>query len=115
MLGSIIGIIGISFFRSLETSLKIPGDIIVIISVATLLYSLLALFLALPNILRVRLTKSLIIANWAWSLASVILLYLYFSNASILGKLFLILQVIVVAGLAYFEGRALKKLEENDH
>ncbi|MBC7829945.1 MAG: hypothetical protein H7122_19520 [Chitinophagaceae bacterium] len=52
-------------------------------------------------------------ANWLWSFASVILLYLYFSDASVFGRLFLILQVIVVAGLAYFEGKALKRSENN--
>jgi hypothetical protein len=113
LLGFVTGVIGISFFRSLETLLKVPYDVIAIISVVTLVYSILALFLAQQNVSGVKLTRSLIIANWLWSVVSVILLYLYFSNASLSGKLFLILQVIVVAGLAYFEGRALKQLENN--
>ena len=112
-LGFTTGVIGILFYGFLETLLQIPRDIVVIVSVVTLLYAFLAFFLAQRNSPEVRLTKVLIIANWLWSIVSVVLLYLYFSNASIFGKLFLILQIIVVAGLAYLEGRALKQLKNN--
>jgi hypothetical protein len=84
---------------------------IVFVSAVTLLYSLFALFLAQRNRSSVRLTRSLILANWLWSVASVVLIYLYFLDASIFDKLFLILQVLVVPALAYFEGPALKQLQ----
>jgi hypothetical protein len=114
VLGSVTGITGISFFRFFKKLLQIPDNVIVMISIITLLYSFLALFLALqkfPNLAR---TKALIFANWAWSLVSVILLVLYFTDASVLGKLFLILQIVVVAGLAWLEEKALKIVQTSE-
>ena len=73
------------------------------------MYALFALFLAQQNSPKIKLVKSLIIANWVWSVISVFLLLFYFAVASLLGKLFLILQVFFDGGLAYFEAKASKK------
>jgi hypothetical protein len=108
LLGSSTGILGLAFYRSLEAFLNMPSDVIAIIAAVTLLYSLFALFLALRP-LQVKLTWALIAVNWLWSLVSVGLLYFYYRDASVFGKLFLVLQIIVVGGLAYFEGKALKE------
>ena len=109
-LGFIAGVTGLIFFNSLEGILKIPGGIIMTISVVTVLYSLLALFSAQRISSGERLIKSLVIANWLWAVVSVVLLFLYYSNASVFGKLYLVLQIAAVAGLAYFEGKALNNL-----
>jgi hypothetical protein len=111
-LGFITGTIGILFYNTLKTFLVIPVDIIIIISLVTLAYSLLALIVAQQKQGGLRLAKILIAANWLWSVVSIILLFLFFQNSSVFGKLFLVLQIIVVGGLAYFEGRAVKQTEK---
>jgi hypothetical protein len=109
LLGFITGMNGILFSGFLETFLQISETIIIVISIVTLLYSLFAFYLAQLKNVSINLTKFIINANWFWSFVSVGFLFLYFSNASIFGKLFLILQIIVVGGLAYLEGKALKE------
>ena len=96
----------------LETFLRIPVGIIIAISLVTLAYALLALFLAQQKPARLKPVKILIAANWLWSLVSVFLLFFFFAGSSIFGKLFLVLQIIVVAGLAYFEGRGVEQAEK---
>jgi hypothetical protein len=111
-LGFITGTIGILFYNTLKTFLAIPVDIIIIISVVTLAYSLVALVVAQQKQQGLKLAKILIAANWVWSVVSIILLYLFFQKSTVFGKLFLVLQIIVVGGLAYFEGKAVKHTEK---
>ena len=111
MFGSITGIIGITFFRIVASFLEIPDKVMMVISAVTFSYALFALYLAQQHPPAIRPTKILIAANWLWSLISILLVYVYFSNASVYGKLYLILQVIVVGGLAYLEGKALHRMQ----
>jgi hypothetical protein len=68
-------------------------------------YALVALILAVQNSPNVALLRTLVFANWVWSVISVLLLAFYISAATTFGAIFLVLQVIVVGALAYVEGR----------
>jgi hypothetical protein len=46
-------------------------------------------------------------ANWIWTAISTILLFFHFATATAFGLTFLILQIFVVGGLAYLEGKQL--------
>ncbi|WP_299455191.1 hypothetical protein [uncultured Microscilla sp.] len=105
------GVIGLIFSHQLTTLLGLPYLFIVWVSAITLLYALNALGLALMKSTIARLVLVLVYANWLWTLISVGLLYLHFGNASMLGKAFLILQIIVVGGLAFAEGKQLTKVK----
>ena len=52
----------------------------------------------------VPLLRVLVSANWAWTIVSLVLLAHSIGQATILGLVFLVLQIMVVAGLAYLEG-----------
>ncbi|HYC85611.1 MAG TPA: hypothetical protein VEB86_10330 [Chryseosolibacter sp.] len=108
LLGFTTGIIGLIYFNSLETLLGIPARIIIIVGLITLLYAVVAILLAIQNSPHQGVVNVLVTANWVWSFVSLFLVNLYFSNAAVLGKVFLVLQVVVVGALAYFEGRALR-------
>jgi uncharacterized protein with PQ loop repeat len=112
IMGGVNGILGIIFCNFLRALFEIPSNIIMMISVVTLLYALVACILAQGKTLNVKLTKALILANWIWVLVSLVLIYLFIAEASVLGRVFLLLQVIVVGGLAYLEGRALKNTSQ---
>lgn len=112
LLGVTTGIAGILFFRHIGFFFRIPPRVFLIISLVTFLYALLALFLAKRNTVAIKPTKTLIVANWLWSLVSVVLTCVYFSDASVVGKLYLILQIFIVGGLAYLEDRALKHFQK---
>jgi hypothetical protein len=51
----------------------------------------------------------LVYANWCWTIISTILLLFHIAHATILGIIFLILQIIVVGILAYLEGKQIVK------
>ena len=109
LLGFATGTTGLLFYRFLESFLQLPVRIVIVVSAVTLLYSLFAMNLARKTKVNIALTKLLVAANWLWAVVSMYLLYQFYSSASNFGKLFLILQLFVVAGLAYFEGKALRE------
>ncbi|EAY28964.1 hypothetical protein [Microscilla marina] len=116
--GSSTGVIGLMFSHQLTNLLGLPYLFIVWVSAITLVYALNALGLALMKNTIARLVLVLVYANWLWALISVGLLCLHFGNASILGKIVLVLQIIVVGGLAFAEGRQLTKVKHkaiSDH
>jgi hypothetical protein len=104
ILGGVTAAAGLCWYTTLATFLGLQVNIIVIIASITMAYALLALSLAIqgkPSILPL---KILIYANGVWSTISIALLIIYFSDATIFGAAFLILQVAVVAMLAWLEG-----------
>lgn len=103
-------VIGLLLYAVLVDFLGLPSKHIVIISVVTLVYGLIALSLSLQNPIPVFLLRVLISANWVWAFISVGLLIFHFNNATAFGITFLILQVVVVGGLAYLEGRHIVKV-----
>lgn len=102
-------LIGILFSEPLAGILGLSQHFILTISIITGAYALLALRLALQNEISIRLYRTLSIANWIWAFISVGLLLAYFAEASIWGELFLVLQVLVVGALAYYEGKLLTR------
>ena len=103
-IGSFTGIFGVVFATFLS---KLVG-------INTFCYSILASLLAFSKKIDIRYTRILILANWIWSVISIFLLYLHYDNATLVGKSYLILQVIAVAGLAYLEGSQIIK-QSNTH
>lgn len=82
----------------------IASNLIVVISAITLLYSIVALILTIQKDISIPLLRTLIYANWLWVVVSIVLSFFHFEKATAFGQAFLILQIVVVAGLAYFEG-----------
>lgn len=109
ILGGSTALIGIFFSAPLTGILGFSLQFIYTVSIITGIYALLALRLALQTLISPRLLRALIIANCIWAVISIGLLFFYFSTATILGKIFLILQVLAVAGLAIMENKQIKE------
>ena len=107
--GGVTALIGIVFYRQLTAILGFSQQFILTIAIITGIYALLALRLALQKLISIRLYRTLCIANWIWAVISVGLLVIYFGEATFLGKLFLVLQVLVVGALAWVEGKLLMR------
>jgi hypothetical protein len=107
--GGSTAIICLLFAAKLMQLLGLEMNTIKMIASITLLYALVALYLANQKIVPITLLRVLVYANWVWVIISIFLLYFHFSIATMLGLLFLTLQIIVVGGLAYFEGRQIVK------
>lgn len=105
VLGGGTALAGLFLYPVLTVFFGLPANLIIIIASVTLAYALLALTLARKSTPPVFPLRILIYANWIWTIISVVLLFLYFNEATIFGAIFLILQVLVVGGLAYQEGR----------
>lgn len=99
---------GLIFYPALPMFLGLPGNLILVIAGVTFAYSILAFILARKQEPPVGLVQLLGYANWIWAIMSMILLYSYFSVATLFGVIFLVLQVLVVAGLAWLEARHLQ-------
>jgi hypothetical protein len=110
LLGAGTAVIGLCWYPALTGFLGLPANLIVFIAAVTLLYALLALYLVFQNPLSIRLLRILVYANWLWTIISVVLLIQYFYGTTIFGAAFLILQVVVLAMLAYLEGRHIKRI-----
>lgn len=108
LLGGGTAIAGLCWYPALTGFLGLPADLIVIIAAVTLVYALLALRLACQNPLSLLLLRVLVYANWLWTIVSVVILICYLNGATLFGAAFLILQVVVVAMLAWLEGRHIK-------
>lgn len=107
--GGSTALVGLLFYNPLTTLLGLPQRLILTIALITLLYAGAALTLVIQSRLPVALLRVLINANWFWTLISVGLLAGYAQTATPLGVLFLVLQIVVVSGLAYTEGHQLRR------
>lgn len=107
-------LIGLFFFTVLNQLLGLPTNLIIVIAVVTLSYGVLAFRLALQRTTSVPLLRALVTANWVWTGVSVVLLFVHGSRATPLGLAFLILQLLVVGGLAYVEGNQLVKVKSSE-
>lgn len=105
MLGGTTAVAGLAFPSALAELLGLSTGFVVGVAGITLLYAGVALWLAVQPVPNLRLTRVLILANWGWTLISVGLLLMHFRAATALGVAFLVLQVVVVGGLAYLEGQ----------
>jgi hypothetical protein len=113
LLGGGTAIAGLLLYPVLTEFLGLPANLIVVIASVTLGYALLALRLAVQSTPSILLLRMLIYANWLWTIISVALLIFYFNEATLFGVAFLILQVVVVAVLAYLEGRHIYLLNDS--
>jgi hypothetical protein len=78
-------------------------NFLIFISSVTLVYAVFAFWIARQPTTPIGWTRLLIAANWVWAIFSIGLVAAHFSEAQELGKIFLILQIVVVGGLAYLE------------
>jgi len=108
LMGGVNGILGICFFNFLAGLMGLSTVLILTVSIITLCYAVVAFVLANQAQISVTLTRILVYANWAWTFISIGLLLKHFNEAELYGKIFLVLQILVVGGLAYLEGRQLK-------
>jgi amino acid transporter len=108
-LTSITGLIFYSFFSSL---FNLNETFIIVISLITFLYACFAFILAKQKLPSIRPLRVLIKANFIWTFISIFLLYYHFNNASVLGKCYLFLQIMVVGLLALLEKNQLKKINK---
>lgn len=107
ILGGTTAIAGLCFFNQLTSILGLTTSFILTVSAITLCYAIVAFILAIESQLSIPLLRILIYANWIWTIISIILLFIHFNKAQFLGQIFRLLQIVVVGGLAYLEGRQL--------
>ncbi len=104
LLGGVTALVGLTLFSALTHVLGLSSQLIVTVSVITLVYAVVAFFLATQKTISIRLLKLLVYANWAWTFVSILLFYTHYSSAKILGIIFLALPIAAVGVLAYLEG-----------
>lgn len=108
-LGSGTAVIGLAAYKVLASFLGLPVSLVVFVSAVTLLYALVALWLAMRDSPVVGWVRLLIYANAFWTLVSIGLVIGYIGSATIFGAVFLVLQVVVVGGLAVLEKRCINR------
>lgn len=97
-------ILGLLFTGLFSKLFALSQTLLVIISLITFGYMLFGFSLVIRKALSLKGVRALVIANWAWAAASVVLTCLHAPGATLLGQAFLILQILVVGGFAYVEG-----------
>lgn len=105
--GTFTALVGLVFASSLSPLLALSSSLIVVISLVTLGCGVGAFALALQKPLSAPLVRVLMGANWSWTAVSAVLLVTHADAATVLGLTFLALQILVVGGLAFLEGRQL--------
>jgi hypothetical protein len=108
-IGGTTGIAGLALYGWWSRLLGLPERLVLLIAAVTGLYALLAASLVLMKPIRARAVRWLVIANWTWTVVSIGMLLYYSSGATLFGKTFLVLQVVIVGGLAWLEGRHIGK------
>lgn len=109
LLGASSGLIGLIFYLILAPIFGLPEKVLIWISSITLIYAFFVFRLARQTEVSIPFLRILILANLIWTMISLGIISIYFNEASQLGKLFLILQIIVVGCLAWLEGNQLEK------
>ncbi len=109
ILGGGTAILGLLFFNVLSNFMGLTTTFIVVVSGVTLMYAIVAFILANQKSVSIPLLRLLVQANWLWTGVSAVLFFLHYSSAKVLGIIFLILQILVVGGLAYLEGSQIAK------
>lgn len=106
-LGTLTALVGFVFVRGLSPLLGVSSGLIVIISLVTAVYGVGAFALAVRRPLSAPLVRILVMANWLSTAVSAALLVAHVPTATALGLVVFALQIGVVGGLAYLEGRQL--------
>lgn len=105
LLGGFNGLAGLCFYGFFADFFGLSIQLMITISAVTLFYAVFSFMLALKKNPLANHVRILVFANWTWVLISFILIYFHIEQAALLGKIFLLLQVLVVGGLAYLEGK----------
>jgi hypothetical protein len=103
-IGGTTGMVGLVFSTALTLILGLETPVIVVIAIITLLYAIGACTLAMQPSMPLPAVRTLVGANWLWTVVSVALVFVHYAAAEPFGKVFLIAQIVVVGGLAYLEG-----------
>lgn len=109
-IGGATAVAGLALYGWWSRFLGLPDRLVLIIAAVTGLYAMMAVCLAIMKPLKPKPVKGLVLANWLWTAVSVGMLIYYFGGASVFGKVFLILQIVVVGGLAWLEGRHVERV-----
>ncbi|MGE0488549.1 MAG: hypothetical protein AB7S38_04990 [Vulcanimicrobiota bacterium] len=109
VMGFSTAVLGFPFVNPLAQLLGLPLNLLSVVLVANLVYSLTALSIYRKQPTSLELFRRLVQANWLWTIVSIAMLGLYATTAKPLGLVFLVLQVVIVGGLSYVEGRALEE------
>jgi hypothetical protein len=108
-MGFLTGLLGLLFWQQASLWLGFPPGFVQIVAAFNLLYALFALLNYAQSPLRPRWLLALVLANGAWTLLSLGFILTHYAGAQPLGKLFLLLQVPVLGGLTWAEGRQLRR------
>ena len=109
-LGFSSGLLGMVFTEFFSDLFGLTFEVVFYISLVTAGYAVVAFSLVISKRIPILPLRGLIYANWAWTLVSCGIIYFHFLDAVPLGQIWLLLQIIVVGGLAYLEGRQLRKV-----
>lgn len=101
--GGATAVIGSLAYPSLTTALGLTTSFIQTLAAVNFLYAVLAFIVALQKPASVRLLRVLIYANWVWTVISVMMLLIYFDRVTPIGDALLVVQPMLVGGLAYLE------------
>ena len=108
-MGASLGLIGLLFSDFFAPIFGLNNRLILWISVITVMYSIIAFRTVIIQPVAIRLLRLLIAANWAWTFIGLGIIAFHFRDATFLGQLFLLLQIVIVGGLAWLEGNQLQK------
>ena len=103
LLGGLTATTGLLYSTALTTVLGFAIRLIVTVAIINLLYAGLAFIVAVVKPISIRFLTLLVCANWAWTAISVLMILTHFNSATNLGDSLLLLQPIIVGGLAYLE------------
>lgn len=110
-LGFSFGMLGLFLFPWIASLCALPEWLILVISGLTVLYSIFAFYLANKKDRSANLVQILVVANWAWTAISVLILGFHFRQANMLGLIFILGQIAVVGTLAFLEGEQIEKVK----
>ncbi len=110
-IGGTTAVAGLALYGWWSGFLGLTERLVLIIAAVTGLYAIMAVSLAIKKpLINAKPVQWLVIANWLWAAVSVGMLIFYFGGATGFGKVFLILQIVVVGGLGWLEGRHVERV-----
>ena len=102
-LGGVTAVAGFLWSTTLATISGHTTAFVLNVAAINLLYVGLAFIVASREPTSIRLLRILIYANWFWAVISVLMVVAYVGSVSRLGAVFLLVQPLIVGGLAYLE------------
>lgn len=106
------GLIVFTFNEKIAKLLSLPENLLTTMSIVSLGYSSFSLYLAQSKSNSKRSITILVVANLAYAIFCAVLLLFLYTNTSVLGVIYLILESLFVATLAALEWRQVKQMEK---